>query len=414
MKYFFDPHVHVMTLEHPNLLSFFASLESGIPDLITSGALSPSYIVGVGKRSKGSSLLNRITNTLTTFEQSIGATLIMMEDDLRGSFESREEKAPRPEQPYIRNGKMHIRGLVYDKIGLCPLLMDFSTSKIGKDFLYYPTGKSVRILDYITDTIEGIEVYREAHPDGLFEFFPFLGINPPVHNIDFIEELLERFIVIGKRSKGRRRFWGIKLYPPLGYDPWPDDLKERAKVELLYEFCSTHKVPIVTHCDDQGFRGISAKEAWKYTAPFAYKPVLDRYPTLTIDFAHYGWQYNQLQKGPLAVISSLATKTPDSPWFYELTELMNRYPNIYGDVSFSGCDSYFYVQLSNYINNLECDEEREIVLSRTLFGSDFSVNLIKVESYTSYCRILEESPFSDEEIDRFVSANPMRYLGLGD
>jgi hypothetical protein len=188
MKYFFDPHVHVMTLEHPNLLSFFASLESGIPDLITSGALSPSYIVGVGKRSKGSSLLNRITNTLTTFEQSIGATLIMMEDDLRGSFESREEKAPRPEQPYIRNGKMHIRGLVYDKIGLCPLLMDFSTSKIGKDFLYYPTGKSVRILDYITDTIEGIEVYREAHPDGLFEFFPFLGINPPLHNIDFIEE----------------------------------------------------------------------------------------------------------------------------------------------------------------------------------------------------------------------------------
>ncbi len=31
MKYFFDPHLHVMTLEHPNLLSFFGSLESVSP-----------------------------------------------------------------------------------------------------------------------------------------------------------------------------------------------------------------------------------------------------------------------------------------------------------------------------------------------------------------------------------------------
>jgi len=94
--------------------------------------------------------------------------------------------------------------------------------------------------------------------------------------------------------------------------------------------------------------------------------------------------------------------------------MMHLYPNIYGDVSFSGCDPSFYVQLSNYINNLERDEERETVLSRTLFGTDFSVHLIKVESYTSYYRIFEESPFSDEEIDRFVSVNPMRYLGLCD
>lgn len=414
MKYFFDPHLHVMTLEHPNLLSFFGSLESGIPDLITSGALSPSYIVGGGKRSKGSSLLNRITNTLTTFEQPIGATFIMMEDDLKGVFESREEKAPRPEKPYIRNGKLYFRNLVYDKIGLCPLLMDFSTSEIGKDSLYYPTEKSVRILDYIADTVEGIKAYQEARPDGLFEFFPFLGINPPVHEIGFIRELLERFIVIEKRPEDQRRFWGIKLYPPLGYNPWPDDPTERDKVELIYEFCSKHKIPIVTHCDDQGFRGISAKEAWKYTAPFAYKPALERYPTLTIDFAHYGWQYNQLQKSPLVVISSLATKTPDSPWFYEVTELMKLYPNIYSDVSFSGCDPAFYVQLATYINNLEREDERETVLSRTLFGTDFSVHLIKVESYTSYYRIFEESPFSDEVIDRFVSVNPMRYLGLCD
>lgn len=414
MKYFFDPHFHVMTLEHPNLLSFLSNLESGIPDLLTSGALSPSYILGGGRRSKGTSVLNRLTNTLTTFEQSIGSTFIMMENDLKGEFESREEQAPRPEKPYIRNNKMHMRSQTYDKIGLCPLLMDFSTSEIGKDFLYYPNENRVRILDYAADTIEGFEAYKKAHPDGLFEFFPFLGITPPVHDIGFIKDLLERFIVLDKKPKGEKQFWGVKLYPPLGYNPWPEEKKERAKVELIYEFCESNNIPIMTHCDDQGFRAISTKDAWKYTAPFSYKPVLARYPNLKIDFAHYGWQYNQLQKGPLAVISSLATKTPDSPWFYEVTELMNSYPNIYSDVSFSGSDPHFYEQLSNYIKNLDNPDEQETILARTMFGTDFSVNLIKVESYTSYYRLFEESPFSDEEIDRFVSVNPMRYLGLSD
>lgn len=412
MRYFFDPHFHVMTLEHPNLISFLSSLESGIPELITSGALSPSYIIGGSKRSKGSSLLNRLTNTLTTFEQSIGATFILMENDLKGEFESHEEQAPRPEKPYIHNNKMHMRGEIYDKIGLCPLLMDFSTSALGKDFLYYPNEKRVKILNYATDTIEGIKHYRQAHPDGLFEFFPFLGITPPVHDIGFIKELLERFIVLKKNPKGEQQFWGVKLYPPLGYNPWPSEGKERDKVKLIYEFCVANDIPIMTHCDDQGFRSVSAKEAWKYTAPFTYKPVLARYPTLKIDFAHYGWQYNQLQKGPLAVITNLATKTPDSPWFYEVTELMNLYPNIYSDVSFSGSDPHFYVQLANHIKNLESDEERKTILSRTMFGTDFSVNLLKVESYTSYYRIFEESPFSDEEIHHFVSTNPLKYLGL--
>ena len=45
-----------------------------------------------------------------------------------------------------------------------------------------------------------------------------------------------------------------------------------------------------------------------------------------------------------------------------------------------------------------------------MFGTDFSVNLMKVESYTSYYRIFEESPFSNEDIHRFVHTNPLRYM----
>jgi predicted TIM-barrel fold metal-dependent hydrolase len=47
-----------------------------------------------------------------------------------------------------------------------------------------------------------------------------------------------------------------------------------------------------------------------------------------------------------------------------------------------------------------------------MFGTDFQVNLAKVESYSNYLRIFETSPFSDEEIEKFASENPLRFLGL--
>ncbi|MCK9349309.1 MAG: amidohydrolase [Sphaerochaeta sp.] len=407
MNYFFDQHFHVMNIVHPNLLSFFSSLEGGIGDLVTSGTLSPSYIL-TNKNRKSAALLNRITNTLTTFEQTIGETLVMMEDDLMGKFPSHDEEALRPEAPYIRDGKMHMRSRTYDKMAMCPLLMDFSSNKIRNDSLYYPAPNEEKILDYVKDTLEGFEYYRTTHPDGLFEFFPFLGINPQVHTMDFIEKLLDTYI---HKENDKKQFYGVKFYPPLGYDPWPTNPEQRDKVIMIYEFCTKHDIPIMTHCDDQGFRGVPAKEAWKYTAPSSYKPVLARYPMLRIDFAHYGWQYNQLQKNPLSLISGLTSRVPDSPWFYDLVDLMQLYPNVYADVSFSGSNPDFYLLLSNYLKSLE-EEQRQTILSRSLFGTDFSVNLVKVESYTSYYRIFEESPFTDDEIHQMVHSNPLKFMHL--
>jgi len=415
MNYFFDQHFHVMNIEHPNLLAFFASLDTGIPDLITSGAFSPNYIF-TNKNRKGSLMLNRITNTLTTFDQSIEQTLAMMEDDLKGKFPSLEDDALKPDKPYIRKGKMHMRDRAYEKMAMCPLLMDFSSTEISKENLYYPPLAKKRILKYAEDSLAAFDWYRENRPDGMFEFFPFIGITPPAHSIGFIEELLETYVAKNHKrdtqfKQGKQKYYGIKFYPPLGYDPWPSNPKEKAKVTLIYKFCTKYDIPIMTHCDDQGFRGISPKDAWKFTAPSSYKPVLQKYPTLHIDFAHYGQQYNPLHKNPLTMLASAATKVPDSPWFYDVVELMHLYPNIYADFSFSGTNSDFYVLLDNYVKSLE-DAQAETVLERSIFGSDFNVNLLKVESYNSYYRMFEQSPFSDDEVHGFVQTNPMRYMGI--
>jgi predicted TIM-barrel fold metal-dependent hydrolase len=412
MNYFFDQHFHVMTLEHPNLLSFMSTIKEGLPDLLTSGALSPSYIL-TNKNLIPSQMLTKVMNTLTTFEQPIGMTLSMMEDDLLGTFKSKGKAEDYPPLPYIRDKKMHMRSDTYDKIAMCPLLMDFSQSQGQNGNLYYPSHKLEKIIKYAEDTIEGMEWYRKNRPDGLFEFFPFIGINPPVHSAQFIHDLLETYVAKNQKRRRKQQFFGIKFYPPLGYNPWPSDDEEREKVCLIYEFCIKYDLPVITHCDDQGFRGISPKEAWRFTSPASFKPVLEHYPTLRLDFAHYGWQYNQLQKNPLNRLTAAANKIPDSPWFYELIDLMVTYPNIYADVSFSGTNPDFYVQLYNYIK-AQTAEKADTILNRTIFGSDFCVNLFKVESYTYYYRLFEQSPFSDEEINRFVQTNPMRFMGFSE
>ena len=114
---------------------------------------------------------------------------------------------------------------------------------------------------------------------------------------------------------------------------------------------------------------------------------------------------------PLSVISAAANKVPDSPWFYEVVDLMQNYPNIYADFSFSGTNSDFYLQLYNYVKTLE-DAKAETVLDRSIFGSDFNVHLLKVESYNSYYRMFEQSPFSDDEVHSFVQTNPMQFMGI--
>ncbi|WP_320130749.1 amidohydrolase family protein [uncultured Sphaerochaeta sp.] len=410
MSYFFDQHFHVMTLEHPNLLSLMSTIKEGLPNLLTSGALSPSYIL-TNKNLVHSQMLTRAMNTLITFDQPIGQTFAMMEDDLQGKFQTKEKEGEQKDPPFIHEGKMHFRDTTYDKMAMCPLLMDFSQRKDKKDSLYYPPNNVQKILKYAEDTLEGIDWYHKNRPEGLFEFFPLIGITPPEHNLQFIGDLLETYIAQDKIRKGKQGFFGIKFYPPLGYNPWPTDEAEKEKVCMIYDFCEKNSIPIITHCDDQGFRTISTKKAWLYTSPASYKPVLEHYPSLKLDFAHYGWQYNKLQKNPINMISAAANNLPDSPWFYEIIELMQTFPQVYADVSFSGTTSDFYIQLDNYIKT-QNSEKADIIRNRTMFGSDFCVNLFKVESYSRYYQIFEQSPFSNEEINLFVQSNPLKFMGI--
>ena len=414
MRYFADCHFHVMTMDHPDFAAFFRSFYDSAPGLLAANA-TQDYIL-TPQLLRGSNLINTLENTLAAFERPIGETLQMMEDDLEGRFSSPQKEEYAPLEPYIHAGKLSIRGLEFDRMLMIPLVMDFSQDQKELDRIYYSFRAEDKLTGYAEDTIEGMRAYYSGHENGLFEFYPFIGIDPRLHSVRFLENLLDRSVNTSHTFHApheipKKPFYGIKIYPPLGFRPWPADRETLDKHRLLYDFCQKNRVPIITHCDDQGFRGVSAEEAWQLTDPAGWRTVLENYPDLVIDFAHYGKQYAIASRNNLQSISMRLKKMPDSPWFHTIISLMEDFGGVYADMSFSGCLPEFYCELLNYIGEQE-EKKRELILSRTLFGSDFSVNLLKIESYTQYYSIFEDSPFSDEQIIRVASTNPVRFLGL--
>ncbi|MDC7250873.1 MAG: amidohydrolase family protein [Sphaerochaetaceae bacterium] len=422
MKYFFDSHMHAMNLDHPDFVSTISSLNSGIADLLTSGFFSTSYILE-GTKANTTALNNKLINLLLAFEKPIGETFAMMEDDLKGLFKNKlSEKEQENFVPYIYNSKLKFRNTEYDKFALIPLLMDFSNN--NKDFsdIYYPISREIKILKYVEDSLQAFKDYKKYNKDGILEFFPFLGINTPAHSLEFIKDLTSTYInkthTINKRVSSKKKFYGIKFYPPLGLNPWPTDKKELDKMLYIYQFCCENDLPIITHCDDQGFRTIPTKEAWAYTNPKSWDVVLQEFPNLKIDFAHSGKQYSSISNIPTAsiiaqnLIKPKSERLPTSPWFYNIIDLMKKYKNVYLDFSFSGSSPQFYCEFINFLNLKENENIREHVITHSLFGSDFSVNLFKVKSYSQYFNIFENSSFNDKEIELFASQNPIDFLNL--
>lgn len=408
-QYFCDIHFHTLTLAHPNLIAFIANATKSSNRDFISRIFSSNYLLSGLMKSPG----KRIRNMLTVMENDVAGMFRIMEDDLQGKYSNGNQ------EPFIKDGELHFAGRTYQKIILTPLIIDFGNKQNFQKDIYYSSPPSKPVFDQIIDVLSGIREYRKERPEGIFEIYPFLGINPANYEPEELEKLLKRFFgsysgnhfrYIEKFNRmdlfngylgsiGNHVFSGIKLYPPQGFDPWPESIKEREKAELLYEFCSRKKIPITTHCDDQGFRSISLIRNWRYSAPHRWEKVLQIYPELKINFAHFGKQYYRK-----------AGSIRQWDWFSQILELMSKYPNIYADLSFNGCEITYYRELNRKLNQINTIEERNQIKNRIMFGSDFMVNLIKIDSYSGYYRFFENSGLSMEDLHRFVSINPQNFL----
>jgi hypothetical protein len=406
---FYDIHCHAHTLSHPAFLALIQTLRARRLEAIYKQVTSFEYLASSFFHRGG----EKLRNMLSVMENEPGDIFMLMEDDLAGVYAKTENKAP-----LIEDGLLSIGGQSYGKLVISPLLIDFNQAGTYKPDTYYDKYPKKKIDAQIVDVLLGIRDYRRLRPNGILEIHPFLGINPKAYTAESLVAFLDRWfsgfsrgrekakadfasmdrLVIGEETNGRSPFAGIKLYPPMGFDPWPSDESEREKVEILYSFCEKREVPIITHCDDGGFRVLPLEEAWHQTSPARYRPALEKFPRLMIDFAHLGNQYSMSLR-----------MTPLTEWREQIFSLMAEYPGVYADFSFNGALPDYYSTLVSALAALP-DDRRRIAESRIMFGSDFMVNLLKVPSYIDYFRIFSGSRLEPSLKQAFGSENPRRFL----
>jgi hypothetical protein len=405
---FYDAHCHALSLSHPSFLAFTQTLRRRGLEEVYAQVTAPNYLITALFFKTG----ERIRNMLSVMERDARSVFELMEDDLAGAF-ARPGDGP----PLLSGGHLRVGGESYGRLVLCPLIMDFQglTYRPSGDAYYdRPTAKPLSAQ--VRDVLEGIRDYRRERPAGFLEIRPFLGVDTRHYLASELEKSLEAAFEGYARGvepaeaaframtdydeaiPPQGRFAGVKVYPPLGFDPWPEGGPEREKVELLWAFCQRHDIPIVTHCDDQGFRVSSLEDSWRFTSPRRWEPVLRAFPSLRVDFAHFGAQYSH----PIG-------RPAYTEWTDRIVMMMAQYPQVYADISFDGSEPGYYLWLEEYLAKRSTALATAIE-DRLIFGSDFMVNLTKVRSYSDYYRIFSESPLDEELKYRLAHVNPERFL----
>jgi hypothetical protein len=409
-KKFYDIHFHAMNMAHPNILAFIRKINWQL--LLLASPLAPlAAILGMEK-------IKNVQNLLTVMENDTGSFFMLVEYYLK-------------QKGLVQNDRLVIGGQSFDSIILAPLLMDFGYKNMLTD-TYYKIPPQKPIVSQVEDVFNGIADYctkeLQAATKGektdywivprttkaIFEIYPFLGLNTKNYELSGIQKMLAKYFenyqgsyadfrenlgkfqgdIDGMRSNF---FAGIKLYPPIGFDPWPaadGATGERAKVEHLYEFCCANQIPVTVHCSDGGFE--LDKQAHEFSCPERWSQVFaqKKYETLKLNFAHFGKQ----SKKKLLFFSR-------NEWREGILRLVRDYPNIYTDLSYIGVDDEHYKMLG------EIYKSNPRIAERLLFGSDFMINLLDMESYNSYLEVFSgTTSFSTEQKMNVCNVNPERFL----
>jgi predicted TIM-barrel fold metal-dependent hydrolase len=223
-----------------------------------------------------------------------------------------------------------------------------------------------------------------AYPGRLF---PFVMVNPARNG----------YLNIMKDAVEKMGFWGVKLYPSLGYEVYSE------KMSPVYRYCIDNNIPILTHCTIKGFR--RDKESGNLASPKKWEKVFKAFPDLKVCFGHFGADDTIVQ----GLIS-------DESWSGVIINLINKYPNVYTDISFhtdamiGNKDIDKTTARKNYASNIKSLLNSSQLKQRILFGTDYWMvrTVTKDRDYRDFYKNL----FTAIQFDRLTKTNPIEYLGL--
>lgn len=237
----------------------------------------------------------------------------------------------------------------------------------------------------------------KRNPDFKDVILPFIFVHPERKNIfDLVQYYIEE-----------ENFSGLKIYPPLGYYPFD------SRLDKVYKYAEDNKIPVITHCsrggvfykgnitDDMKIHPITGKDVFKkrkkfftdcYTDPDNYNHLLEKFPKLKINLAHFGGG-DEWEK----YLTVSWSEGDEESWFSKVKNLILQYDNVYTDISYTLCNP-------KYFNLLKVTLQEEKLRNKILYGSDFymleqelterdfSINLRGFLDDKDYRQIAETNP----------------------
>lgn len=306
---------------------------------------------------------------------------------------------------------------------------------------YHAFERSVTGADMFNDSyknqIDDLTAIKYKMPDRVF---PFFSIDPR-RDGEFDHGVLGEI----KKYIGKDKpFTGLKLYSSLGYSPTDPVLYDDSNGECVYSYCQKNKIPITIHSSIEGFanlmdknhvvgdiyyppagRPVPAQEVFDdgivvykksmrsiyfndatgerlltLNHPMLWRKVLEKYPKLILNMAHFGGVIQAYQYAQGKQIAF---------WPQYIKEIMLDFPKVYTDLS-----CYYDSNNNNkYLNDFYENVYRKLpatVKRRVMYGSDYyMISLYRVE-LKEYYRIFKDA--FGKDFYNISEVNPRRFLKL--
>lgn len=285
-------------------------------------------------------------------------------------------------------------GYYDEKTVLCSLMMDMQPKKRA--------GVRGKIRKSYYKYIDETRDIRDAYPG---KFLPFIAVDPRRKDM-FKSVFLKAF-------SPEYNFFGVKIYPCLGYLPSHPELMK------VYEVCEDKNIAVTAHCGgantrttyhyiknikglDKNGRSFTKKRwFWRkndyaefFNHPKNWEIVLKAFPKLRLNLAHFGSEQR---------IRDLI-KGKDNTWPSRIMDMMDRYENLYTDISYSFHDKKIFHFLKNLLEN------NNLVGERILYGSDYY--MIVLAGHFRSIKTDFITAMGDRIYGMISKDNPRRFLGL--
>ena len=308
----------------------------------------------------------------------------------------------------------------------------------------------------IASQIEAIYQHVVLPQEG--KVHPFVSFDPAREQA-YRKEMLgptgqpEEYSSLGlvKDAIRNRGFIGVKVYNTLGYRPLGNEEVDKQRKQIferngmgrysvftgqefddvlteLYEFCVEEQVPITAHCVWNGIEAYPGA-SFDFGSPKYWRPVLDKFPDLHLNLAHFGWSYPdeyfsevpQIVQSLFKLRQALGGQSWEAqvenkkPWVREICEMLGTYKYLFTDVAHHGVTDDKDIPKFKAAYQKMRKDFGDLIPERLLFGIDWHV-IARVDNYTGFKdryihRVLNDI-FTDEEMADFLGGNTLRFLGL--